>query len=111
MREGVELEGLEVRRPTLEDVYLALTERTTMSLFLHELSYEQRLFWRSREAAFFIFLFPLLLFVLAQRVLHRHDRRRAGGRVLLAGLLGYGAANDLRRDRDLRSSCAARTAC
>jgi ABC-2 type transport system ATP-binding protein len=27
VREGVELEGLEVRRPTLEDVYLSLTER------------------------------------------------------------------------------------
>jgi ABC-2 type transport system ATP-binding protein len=30
--EGVELEGLEVRRPTLEDVYLSLTERDDESL-------------------------------------------------------------------------------
>ena len=32
VREGVELEGLEVRRATLEDVYLALTERDDESL-------------------------------------------------------------------------------
>ncbi len=32
VREGVELEGLEVRRPTLEDVYLSLTEREDESL-------------------------------------------------------------------------------
>ena len=32
MREGHELEGLEVRRPTLEDVYLALTEREDESV-------------------------------------------------------------------------------
>ena len=32
MRDGVELEGLEVRRPTLEDVYLSLTEREDESL-------------------------------------------------------------------------------
>jgi ABC-2 type transport system ATP-binding protein len=32
VREGVELEGLEVRRPTLEDVYLSLTERDDEAL-------------------------------------------------------------------------------
>ena len=32
VREGVELESLEVRRPTLEDVYLSLTEREDESL-------------------------------------------------------------------------------
>ena len=35
-----------------------------MRLFLHQLRFEQLVFWRSREAAFFIFGFPLLLFVL-----------------------------------------------
>ena len=35
-----------------------------MRLFLHQLRGEQRLYWRSRELAFFTFLFPLLLFVL-----------------------------------------------
>jgi ABC-2 type transport system ATP-binding protein len=32
VREGLELEGLEVRRPTLEDVYLSLTESEDESL-------------------------------------------------------------------------------
>ncbi len=31
-----------------------------MRLLLHQLAAEQRMFWRSREAAIFIFLFPLL---------------------------------------------------
>ena len=35
-----------------------------MTLLLHQLRYEQRLFWRSREAAVFIFIFPLLLYAL-----------------------------------------------
>ena len=35
-----------------------------MRLFLHELRNQQVVFWRSREAALFIFLFPLLLFLL-----------------------------------------------
>ena len=33
-------------------------------MFVHQLRSEQLVFWRSREAAFFIFLFPLLLFLL-----------------------------------------------
>jgi len=33
-------------------------------LFVHEVAPSQLAFWRSREAALFIFLFPLLLFVL-----------------------------------------------
>ena len=79
---GEELEGLQVRRPSLEEVYLALTaergrgrgmsaeairiagRRPVRRLFVHQLRSEQLVFWRSREAAFFIFLFPLLLFVL-----------------------------------------------
>src|SRR5581483_3147916 len=39
-----------------------------MSLFVHQLRAEQRLYWRSRELAFFTFLFPLLLFVLLDSV-------------------------------------------
>ena len=38
--------------------------RAAARLFVHQLRSEQLVFWRSREAAFFIFLFPLLLFVL-----------------------------------------------
>ena len=35
-----------------------------MTVFGHQLRAEQRLFWRQREAAVFVFLLPVLLFVL-----------------------------------------------
>ena len=35
-----------------------------MRLFLHQLRAEQRVFWRNREAAVFLFIFPILLFLL-----------------------------------------------
>ena len=35
-----------------------------MRLFLHELTAQQRIFWRSREAAFFTFLLPIIFLVL-----------------------------------------------
>ena len=64
-----------------------------MRIFLHQLKYEQLVFWRSREAAFFIFGFPLLLFVLLGSVYSgRIDGYRASS-VLLVGMIGYGAAN------------------
>ena len=39
-----------------------------MTLFWHQLKSEQLTFWRSREAAIFVFLFPPLLFVLLASV-------------------------------------------
>ena len=39
-----------------------------MRLFWHQLRWEQVVFWRSREAAVFVFLFPLLLFALLTAV-------------------------------------------
>ena len=94
---GHELENLEVRRPTLEDVYLELVGDTVdedrrVRLLAHQLAYEQRIFWRSREAAVFIFVFPLLLYAPGVGVFGRH-RRVPSADVLLAGLFGYGAAN------------------
>lgn len=68
-----------------------------MSVFLHQLRWEQLVFWRSREAAIFIFVFPLLLFVLLGSVYDGTAEVRGVeypvGDVLLIGLLGYGAAN------------------
>ncbi len=62
-----------------------------MKLLLHELEVEQRLFWRSRELAFFTFLLPIVFFVLLGSV-YGTDRIEGvkGSRYLLAGLLGYG---------------------
>ncbi|HEX5469178.1 MAG TPA: ABC transporter permease [Gaiellaceae bacterium] len=63
-----------------------------MRLFLHELRAQQRIFWRSREAAFFTFLLPIFFLVLLGSIYG--DRDTIGdvkaGTYLLAGLLGYG---------------------
>ena len=39
-----------------------------MRLYRRQLKWEQLLFWRSRESAVFVFLFPLLLFTLLTAV-------------------------------------------
>jgi ABC-2 type transport system permease protein len=67
--------------------------RESRALFLHQLRAEQLVFWRSREAAFFIFLFPLLLFVLLGSVYSGKIYGVPAPEALLAGLVGYGCAN------------------
>ncbi len=64
-----------------------------MTLFWHELRGEQKLFWRSRELAFFTFLLPIVFFVLLGSV-YGSDRIQGlkGSSYLLAGMLGYGVA-------------------
>jgi ABC-2 type transport system permease protein len=62
-------------------------------LFRHQLKWEQRLFWRSRESAVFVFLFPILLFALLTAVYNGHIQGRPAAWGLLAGMIGYGAAN------------------
>ncbi len=64
-----------------------------MRLFLHQLRSEQLVFWRSREAAVFVFLFPLLLFALLTAVYNGTIYDRPASWALLAGMLGYGTAN------------------
>ena len=64
-----------------------------MSLFTHQLRAEQLVFWRSREAAVFIFIFPPMLFVLLGSVYNDTINGHPAANVLLAGLLGYGIAN------------------
>lgn len=66
-----------------------------MRLFAHQLRGEQRLYWRSRELAFFTFLFPVLIFILLGSV-YGDDVIKSegvkGSAYLLAGILGYGIA-------------------
>jgi ABC-2 type transport system permease protein len=62
-------------------------------LFRHQLRIEQLVFWRSREAAFFIFVFPLLLFLLLGSVYNGKIYGVPAPQALLAGLIGYGCAN------------------
>jgi ABC-2 type transport system permease protein len=67
--------------------------RPARRLFLHQLRVEQRVFWRSREAAFFIFLFPLLLFTLLGSVYSGTYQGEPIVWAVLAGLISYGCAN------------------
>ena len=62
-----------------------------MRLFLHELRNQQRLFWRSRESAFFTFLLPILLLVLLGSVYGDDEIDGIpAAPYLVAGLIGYG---------------------
>ena len=95
LAEGRELEQLEVRRPSLEDVYLEPRRgaRRAVTRLVHQLRYEQLAFWRSREAAVFIFVFPLLLYALLASVYSEDIDGIPSADLLLSGLFGYGAAN------------------
>lgn len=64
-----------------------------MSLLVHQLRSEQRLFWRNREAAIFVFVFPPMLYLLLGAVYEGEVDGRPLSDVLLAGLIGYGCAN------------------
>jgi ABC-2 type transport system permease protein len=65
-----------------------------MRLFLHELRAQQRLFWRSRELAFFTFALPIILYFLLGSVYGDDEVDGVpGADYLLAGMLGYGAAS------------------
>jgi ABC-2 type transport system permease protein len=66
-----------------------------VKLFGHELAGQLKLYWRSRELAFFTFALPLIFFALLGSV-YGGDRIKSEGNVrgadyLLAGMLGYGA--------------------
>ncbi|MGH3019088.1 MAG: hypothetical protein ACRDNR_02865, partial [Gaiellaceae bacterium] len=62
-----------------------------MTRFLHELRAQQKLVWRNREAAFFSFLFPVLLLVLIGSVYGDEPIEGVDAATfLLIGLLGYG---------------------
>ena len=60
---------------------------------LDRLRWEQRLFWRNREAAVFVFIFPPLLYLLLVAVYSNEIDGLQAADVLLAGLIGYGCAN------------------
>jgi ABC-2 type transport system permease protein len=61
-----------------------------MSMLVHQLRTEQRLYWRSRESAVFTFIFPLLLFVLLGSVYSGRIYGVPAAQALLAALLAYG---------------------
>ncbi len=62
-----------------------------MSLYPHELRYQMRLYWRSRELAFFTFLLPMILFLLLGFAYGDDEIQGVkGSNYLLTGTLGYG---------------------
>jgi ABC-2 type transport system permease protein len=63
-----------------------------MKLFLHQLRYEQLIYWRSREAAVFTFLFPVILFLLLGSVYSGRVYGVPASQALLAALLAYGCS-------------------
>jgi ABC-2 type transport system permease protein len=64
-----------------------------VTVFAHQLKYEQLLFWRSREAAMFVFLLPVLLFLLLGAVYSGEIEGHTASTWLLIGMIGYGLAN------------------
>jgi len=64
-----------------------------MSLFAHQIRADQLVFWRNRESAVFVFLFPVLLFVLLSIVYSGEYRGRPVTDYLVPSLITYGVAN------------------
>ena len=64
-----------------------------MSLFAHQVRADQLVFWRGRESAIFVFLFPVLLFLLLSAVYTGEFRGRDLTDYLVPSLIGYGVAN------------------
>jgi ABC-2 type transport system permease protein len=65
----------------------------TVTALVRQLRYEQLVFWRSREAAIFVFLLPILLFVLLASVYGDTVNGPDAKTFLLVGMIGYGVAN------------------
>ena len=66
-----------------------------MSTLGHQLRWEQRLFWRNREAAVFVFVFPPMLYLLLGALYDGEINGFRASDVLLAGLISYGCANTM----------------
>lgn len=66
-----------------------------MTLFAHEVRVQQLLFWRNRESAVFVFVFPPMLFLLLGAVYDGTIDGVAAADRLLVGMLGYGCANTM----------------
>ena len=62
-------------------------------LFVHELRMQQLMFWRNRESAVFIFVFPPMLFLLLGAVYDGEIDGVPAVDRLLVGIMGYGCAN------------------
>jgi ABC-2 type transport system permease protein len=64
-----------------------------VSMFVHQVRADQLVFWRGRESAIFVFLFPVLLFLLLSTVYSGEYRGRPLTDYLVPSLVTYGVAN------------------
>jgi ABC-2 type transport system permease protein len=64
-----------------------------VNLFLHQVRTDQLVFWRGRENAIFVYLFPVLLFLLLATVYGGDYRGHPLTDYLVASLIAYGVAN------------------
>jgi ABC-2 type transport system permease protein len=64
-----------------------------MTVLVHELRMQQLMFWRNRESAVFVFVFPPMLFLLLGAVYDGTIDGVPAADRLLVGMLGYGCAN------------------
>ena len=64
-----------------------------MRLFWREVRNQQLLFWRNRESAVFVFIFPPMLFLLLGAVYSGHIDGYRAPDLLLVGMIGYGCIN------------------
>jgi ABC-2 type transport system permease protein len=66
-----------------------------LTLFLHELRTQQKIFWRNREAAIFTFFLPIVFFLIFGAVYGNDVIKKEhvrGANFLEAGMIGYGVA-------------------
>ena len=63
-----------------------------MRMFLHQLRAEQLVFWRNRESAVFVFIFPVMLFLLLSAVFSGEYRGRDVAEYLTYAIVAYGVA-------------------
>jgi ABC-2 type transport system permease protein len=64
-----------------------------VKLLTHQFRAEQRLFWRTRELAFFTFLLPIIFFLILGSAYGDEEVDGVDGYLyLMAGMIGYGAA-------------------
>ena len=64
-----------------------------MSTFVHQVRADQLIFWRGRESAVFVFLFPVLLFLLLSTVYSGDFEGLPITTYLVPSLITYGVAN------------------
>ena len=101
--------GCEVRRPSLEDVYLELTadERrggrgmSGVALALHQFRFDQKTFWRNPASVFFTVMLPVIFLLIFDADLRQRPRSRSSAGVKTTHLLRAGDHHPRRRLGDL----------